>query len=66
VFTVTMQKFMVELIDRGEQRMLKIVAEGEAAARRAAMGAAKDMRQAEVREIRPVRIGFAQALEAAA
>lgn len=62
----TMQPYRVELIDQGEQRMLRIVADCEGAARRAALGAARDRNQAEVRQIRPVQIGFAQALQEAA
>lgn len=57
------ERFRVTMIDRGEYRRLNVTAENENNARRAALGAATDMRQCEIREIRPFRIGFAQALE---
>lgn len=64
--TAATQRFAVRMLDRGEVRRLKIEAEDANGARRAALGAATDMRQCEIQEIRPVQIGFAQALAVAA
>jgi hypothetical protein len=50
----------VELLDRGELRRVDVLAEGEQAARRAALGAVADLRQAEILDVRlRPRVGFA-------
>lgn len=53
-------RFRVELLDRGELRRVDVVAENEQQARRAAMGAARDLRQCEILAVAPrPRVGFA-------
>lgn len=52
------EKFRVEMLDSGEFRQMNVVCESKQAAMRVAMNAAKDVRQAEVLDVRPVKVGF--------
>lgn len=52
------EKFRVEMLDSGEFVKMNVVCESKQAAIRVAMNAARDVRQAEVLDVRPVKVGF--------
>jgi hypothetical protein len=52
------EKFRVEMLDSGEFRKMNVVCESAQAAVRVAMNAVRDVRQAEVLDVRPVKVGF--------